>query len=1676
MKYSGTLKGMVKDLDELNLSSEQYTFALNAYTADKTGNERFRQNGASNLLGWQFDEGEQVIGKIYISELDILLVFTTLNRIISLSLDVYDDTKANLPSIEGSTEIAPLETITQTPILSGEVVASSECFNFSIQHKIDIEYKITPTTLNLYFVDGYNENRYIYFNRENGLSVHNSFLQHLSTDANGVKQYGGIDCNKIRWNPNVSYPDVSTEIVDGGKLLAGVYQVLVAYSTSKGIELTPYKSTTNPIHIFTKQLTPTTNYDTGKALSINIKNLETNSRYQFINIVVLETIDGVSTYNLVSTLPISSEITYLYTGENIKIRKDESEIFSNFIFYKSAKNITKGNEMLFLSNLKEYEKINIQRIANMVKLKWFTIIAKEGEYKKPEFAQNYKTYPRDEVFPFGIKLILDNGEETAVGHIPGRIANNFDLEMVCRDTDHGSNYDVIINDDECKNENCKPRWQVYNTAKETQFHSDVLNECEYTIHSEGEFSYWESTDLYPNDKELFGELANTPIRHHKFPDCLVSPFHDGNDTIYVSFTGTNKIYPLGVKVDGDISQILQDALKYNFITEEQYKRIVGYKIVRGNRANHKSVVAKGLLYDTFKYRRNRNGNKYIYPNYPFNDLRPDPYLSGDDPEIMKEQLRIGGTTNWSKNIFVNEGKYTFHSPDTHFVNPTIPSILKIEQEVHGEAEGFFNKSEGQAEYVLLDQGWYNLAIVIGVHVARGLTAGNASNASDESQQIGSTIGGAIGTIWGPVGTVIGGTVGGLAGRIIGGLGDEDYYAQLAQSYAALSQAEKVLQLFQNIINHRNYHYQYQAIGKYSNIEKIPNEGNKQREIIYSEYIGANARQTVNNEYFDNFGRESSVYLQVDKLLPNTTHIDKSRFTISETPNTGCNYVDGQRIKSNIASYYVSLKRNILNQYGNIFDIEYIPVSNKVWKLNEQAYEFGGDTFIGRFALKRKHHFFTNTAYNLPNGTDIYYEELYNQGVPRYFFNTRYSDIEDPILTDEIILPTDDPLKTAPWIGGFFATIMTSFYSTNQSWNLDNLGGSRYDSPQNIVKEIYNNELKEGKQTIWTKIFGGPTDTTANFLRSLAAWFKAYLLNPFRMFKPPRMNLDCLERHIPTNDVTKLADSRYLWKAYFNMSSLEGKIYTYSYGIPYFLCESDVNLDLRYATNTNEHDFYPHQQDLNYWLQQKNVNPMADNTFYYNRTYSKQNKEEINLKYDIDFIQTKDQTEHRNRVIYSQRGAEVESINTRDNYLYFKPLDSFDFTYENGLLTGIDSIEGEKILVRFENNTRIFSSFDTLRTNNGIDVSLGTGSLFGGRPQEFSKTDLGFLGSQHSNILSTEYGHIIVDALRGQIFKLGSGGSGLDILSNKGMRNWFKEHLPFHIKKYIKNVDIDNEYNGIGISISYNKRYDGFHLTKLDYIPKYKNITYSEGKFFLEDEEISLNDTRYFCNASWTISYSFPEESWVSFHTFTPNYYIDKIDTFYTGINGNPSSLWGHNLTNKSYQVYYGQLHPFIIEGFSSPSIQHKLLTHVSFLLTTERFHNSYDSFVREYVSFNKAIVYNETQNSGILELEMHDPLYPFKTYPIINENSRTIKIDNKEDVYSFNQFIDLAHTNLPRFNLSCNGVYYLINQAAINYKKLTINNGFMSNNVNFIKLINDKYSNYKMTFKGFLLNEIPSVR
>jgi hypothetical protein len=49
--------------------------------------------------------------------------------------------------------------------------------------------------------------------------------------------------------------------------------------------------------------------------------------------------------------------------------------------------------------------------------------------------------------------------------------------------------------------------------------------------------------------------------------------------------------------------------------------------------------------------------------------------------------------------------------------------------------------------------------------------------------------------------------------------------------------------------------------------------------------------------------------------------------------------------------------------------------------------------------------------------------------------------------------------------------------------------------------------------------------------------------------------------------------------------------------------------------------------------------------------------------------------------------------------------------------------------------------------------------------------------------------------------------------------------------------------------------------------------------------VYLTDEQYFCNKGWTLSFNFNTKSWVSFHSYIPNWYIGENNFFYSGING-----------------------------------------------------------------------------------------------------------------------------------------------------------------------------------------------
>lgn len=1092
---------------------------------------------------------------------------------------------------------------------------------------------------------------------------------------------------------------------------------------------------------------------------------------------------------------------------------------------------------------------------------------------------------------------------------------------------------------------------------ECQVDVSARESCVATPYEWGHMSYHESTEKYPDNELLYRELACQPIRHHKFPDNCVTHIHDqlGQNVVY----GTeNKIFPIGIRIDvPDIKAAIEWAVTNGIITDEDRKSIVGYKILRGNRVGHKSVIAKGLLYDMYQYTNSAdpdNPKTIHYPNYPFNDLRPDPFLLNNGSPIP-HPFENGEEDFADKENY----RYTFHSPDTHFNNPTLGTELKFENVEYGFARGGFTNVKEHAKFVLIR---HHTVVVAGIIAGTQTALDVFANLYPALIQ-----GVAAGSISFGAGSAA------ATGLFIAGIVAEALMTAFSSFFTYF---HRWVEVIRGMGKPQQFGYFYSAVGRYSGFCCELAEGSKLRWLdnaVYLQPISLELQEINETQptTINNWSRESSVYFNIgaDFPIPRPDYfcpdnIDTSRVLNSEQGNCTTTDIDTQ-----ISSYYVSLKNYVPDQYGTIDSIQYLDTGfcgvidwNDPNQDNSCETAFGGDIFISRFALKRKLAYFTFNAIGLTEDSEISYSLYPNITTPAYWFDT-------------IATPT-----------------------------------------------------------IAAALFG---------------------------IVEPETHFDCYD------DFHDPQDFYYMPPA---------KMYLFSYGIPYFICESDYNTNYRYGENTRERNFYPNAGDVREWTQETIVPISEDNYYFYNRDYSKQNRENFFCIPDVTFDGDRNcRTVHDNRVIYSLQDLSNEDI--VDSWLSYKANDYYDFARANGRLVSLENIENNKVLVRFENTSQVFNAYATLAAT-PHEVQVGSGSMFAQKPQEYTKTPLGFGGSQNRAFVATELGYFWVDAKRGEVFRLPIGGA-LEPIGRKGMKNWFKENLPFNIVKDFPTYDTDNNYKDIGITMGWDTRYQRVFLTKKDYrlLPdKVGKVTFDGEKFLDGEIEISLFNANYFCDKSWTIAYSPLTDTWLSFYSFKPNYYVSHNGYFQTGINyavdDTELGLWSHLLTNRSYQVFYGDLHPFIIEMVTKEQLQTKFLQSIEFQEDTLRYQNEYD-FRPVPLTFNKAVIYSESINSGLLELvpQQTNNLAQSLLYPQQNANSTSILVTLVEGTWKLNGFYNLVRsTNVPIWLNNCANYDKELNQAAMNYSMPTFERNRLRANYFKIRLINDQYSNYKFQMK-WLVNE-----
>lgn len=858
----------------------------------------------------------------------------------------------------------------------------------------------------------------------------------------------------------------------------------------------------------------------------------------------------------------------------------------------------------------------------------------------------------------------------------------------------------------------------------------IYKGCDPIPSKKGLFSYVESTATYPCNAELFdssnlkikpsdipldqrdmfedfyvvgGSAAPTldgsgnyvlssetdfrekPIRHYKYPDSNVVPFMSGD--FYNNTPADFKksmIYPIGFHLSNEvINSFLDIAVNNNLLTYEERVKINRYEILRGDRSTEKSVIAKGLLFDMKSYVE-KNVTTY-YSNYPFNTMQFD---------------ALNGLYNLDH--IAGNSKYTFHSPETHFFKPSLTREINFEGYLFGKSTNYIVPVEGHSTYTLLGDRAYAVATTLAI---AEVTLEIATQVADW------TINGAAGGVSAPAS---------IAAAIIAGAS-----LLITGTMNVGKKRYEWVEIFRNLGNPANYAYYQTGVGFYNNFVQNTIQSSRYRGLTAITYL-QEGRYRVTDEstsadlFINNFKREDSVFLSFKDNYKFTYTDDYKNhdFGFFNSSIILGRTTPGQSepITRNVASPYVSLKQFLVQQYGNISSIKWVNTGycGNLQEDNTCDPIFGGDTFISRFALKRKMAHFKYDASNLPPLTPFAYKSLFNI------------------------------------------------------------------NPESTTGRFYINYLTY--------------DTTGDFSFSLFN----YIMPTNRSY----YNLDTVGS----------ADSTF----YVDPSN---KFYLYAYGIPYFLVESQINCNFRYAKRERFENFYPNVGDFVEWTQQNTVDISLPNTYFYNSVYST-GKTNINWRaLPLDYNQELyDKTnDMQNTTIWSRPDNSETTL--VDPWLQYRPLDLYSFPSSYGNLISLTGIESDQILGRFTNGVSLFNTIDALQERLSPESgNLGTGGIFSGRNINFNKTELGHAGTQHTTIVSNEFGYFWPDAKRGKVFNMLPGGQGLNEIT-EGLEKWFKENLSFKITNGLSGLsleDKDNAYNFVGLTSGWDDRLKRYFLTKKDY--------------------------------------------------------------------------------------------------------------------------------------------------------------------------------------------------------------------------------------------------------------------
>ena len=1491
-----------------------------------------------------------------------------------------------------------------------------------------------------------------------------------------------LDCEKIRLAPLLDTPCVEIRKSEsGGQLRNGSYQAYVAYTVNEQ-RVTDYIGISNIQSVFD-------HIGGSGGLVIDVSNLD--KEFDYFELVILSNNQEQTVakkIGLYSTETSAIQIDYIDQSlvtiplELIPLRTPA---------YEKSDAMFVVNDYLIRKGPREQFDFNYQPLANKIKCKWTVAEYDSTYYYK---GGNKVGFLRDEQYAFFIRWIYNTGERSSSYHIPGREprVNGFNqFGQIINETTQASTSNVNALSSDEKN------WQVYNTATLSKNLNIPLDDGGVLI-AKGDMAYWESTEIYsPIRPDIWGDLCGLPIRHHKMPT------EETAQQVELTNDSKEKIRILGVQFENISPPVDNDG---NLL-----ENIVGYEILRGSREGHKSILAKGIFRNMREYTipeggQNLGNNKGLYPNYPYNDLRPDVYFH--DGKADPDTHRTDGCDNFgnSKRYFkpiqgYKKDYFTFHSPDLMFRRPFLNTYeTRIYGELDGTSIGHFIKSENHPQNKLIRNSGAIMAGIIGVGYAINQVQGTrrfSYNGPKASAPF-------------PPQAIIGfsNSAGALDPGYLTALGT------LAGTVTASAVADILIDVFLNeatdiasIIDGGTFSFGKtvgQSTANYA-LGAIPGMIGGSTDEIYT---------------FDN---PTSNLPKVFRLLMGTS-IGATNISIG-----GQEIID--LIYNLVKEEDFAFKHNSHGFYSNF---------SKRSKTQQYRTKTLNSNYLGSSFQEFEGHKINNLfrPATVAIATEDQLDDPSTTDISRYVVG---GDADSDFGNSYLKKPEEFQSKTISCLYGGL-----KFQFDNQYGQLDGVkqvqmrgcvefinainSGQKFTSEPIFSGDVYINRYTEKTvMPIFSDFLNGqPDQYTYDYLQRINIPYPRFWMDT------RKFDMTSLGQEIATLSLAKTNDPLpndlfYLDRGNSSCNSSIGSLlgssddpnpsfamryaymYTHCNGIQDFFVESEYNLAHRDWDDTDDKRHYDYIEYAE-----------TDGLFHADII-----KKGNFYKYDLSLSISKFVTQvtsfgnvqprdydpsvaescyqyYPKRLLYSLRSQQESK---KDFWRVFLPNNYKDFKTKVNTIKPI-SKTGAMILFPYQSPV-MFQGVDTLQTDLGTKVTIGDGGLFNQPLQNIVNSDLSNeYGSSESmrGVINTPFGLFFVSQAQGKIFHYTGK---LDNIANKGMKQWFNKYLPSILVRQFPDLEqsplSDNPVVGVGCQAIYDPNYDIVYFTKKDYKLKEKYVpdlndegADQTGKVLLIDNtfyymgvgsskiKLEIGNPIFFEDASWTVSYDPKSKTWISFHDWHPELVLPSINHFFTTKTNNSAAvtdkggIWRHNATCQSYAKYYDEEYPWEVEIIENTGQNVMTLKSVEYQLESYVYDGDLingcgdDRWHDLDYNFDESIIYNSEQISGLLKLEMHpkDDPYAMIQYPLVGFNDIKILYSKEEQKFRFNQFYDITNdrgeftgVQNNQFITQVNGYIKDLNKANLNYNKEEIQHKKFRHYYNKILFRRKKSKNRKMLFK-----------